>query len=86
MHTKQTTVKAAKDRRKPMPVPEAHDLWEPKIRRLRYGYDITNEAAVDDGRYVDCETKLPGCTCFGCANREDIPGIGVQIIERRNRY
>ena len=78
------TVKPMTERRKrPSAAPTPVSVWEPKATRLQYGYDRTNEAGVSDGRYVACGSETVDCSCFGCTYHEEIPGIGVQIIERR---
>ena len=84
--TKPAITKPIKERRKrPSADRTPICVWEPKSTRLRYGYDLNNEAGVNDGRYVACASDTAGCSCFGCTSRQEIPGIGVQIIERRQQ-
>jgi len=83
---KPTTASPLNERRKrPSADPTPVSIWEPKATRLQYGYDPINEAGVSDGRYVACGAEAADCSCFGCTYRQEIPGIGVQIIERRKQ-
>ena len=58
--------------------------WDFQSKRLETGYDHVHHAAVLDGRYMSCNPTIPRvCDCYGCQHDNEMPGLGAQIIDRR---
>jgi hypothetical protein len=62
---------------------KTHPAWDMQPQRLQNGYDLVHQAGVINGRYTRCGNPDPDCTCYGCTNEGKLPGLDVQLVNRR---